>query len=73
MINVIQISQDLYQDVMGSCYTTSMKNLTYDKQGLGITEMTALGFSHPFLFGMVFWMIQHGLERIALKLTRMVI
>jgi hypothetical protein len=50
-----------------------MRNLTYDKKGLGLTEMTALAFKHSILFSIVFWMTQHGLERLALKLTRMMV
>jgi hypothetical protein len=47
--------------------------MKYDKKGLGITEMTLLGFRYPILFSIVFFLTQHGLERAAIKLTRMVI
>ena len=54
-------------------YKVSMKTFTYNKQGLGLAEMTMLAMKHSVLFSIVFWMTQHGLERMALKLTRMVI
>jgi len=50
-----------------------MTNLAYDNKGLGITEMTVLSLYHPFFFSIVFWMVNHGLAKLGLKLTRMVI
>jgi hypothetical protein len=47
--------------------------MSYDKNGLGFMELTGLAFYHPFLFSFVFWMINHGLAKLGLKLTRMVI
>jgi hypothetical protein len=47
--------------------------IPYDHNGLGITEMTALAFSHPVLFSLVFWMTQHNLEKMALKITRFLV
>jgi len=50
-----------------------MNIFTYDKQGLGLAEMTMLAMKHSVIFSIVFWMTQHGLERMALTITRMVI
>lgn len=45
----------------------------YDRQGLGLAELTRLAMTFPLLFSIVYWMAQHGLGKMALTLTRRVI
>ena len=47
--------------------------IEYDHKGLGITEMTVLGLTHPVFFVVVFWLTQHNMESAALRLARLVI
>jgi hypothetical protein len=44
--------------------------MTYDAKGLGISEMTYFAVRHPVLFVPLYWLIQHGLERISLQIIR---
>lgn len=45
----------------------------YDSNGLGIAELTRLALFHPIIFSLVFWMTQHNLEKLALKISRAII
>lgn len=47
--------------------------ITYDKNGLGFMEMTALGLYHPMMFALVMFLINKNMGQIALKVARIII
>ena len=45
----------------------------YDARGMGAAELLRLALVHPFIFSIVFFLINHGAGKWALILTRRVI
>lgn len=48
-----------------------MKKITYDKNGLGLAELTWLSLYHPIIFAVAFFCINHNVK--ILRLLRKVI
>lgn len=59
--------------IIQSDYTGKDMKIVYNPNGIGITELTALSFYHPFWFLVVSFLIDRNLPQIALKIARLIV